>query len=67
MKFGRSGAGLLLELCLGGEGGVLGRLLARVTSFHFGLLASITLGAAILADLFLLPAAMNWLYRSEHS
>ena len=35
------------------------------TTFHFGLLASITLGAAILADLFLLPAAMNVLYRSE--
>jgi len=37
------------------------------TTFHFGLLASVTLGAAILADLFLLPSAMNWLYRTEKS
>ena len=35
------------------------------TTFHFGLLASITLFAAILADLFLLPATMNLFYRSE--
>jgi predicted RND superfamily exporter protein len=35
------------------------------STYHFGLLASITLGAAILADLLLLPAAMNLLYRRE--
>lgn len=37
------------------------------TTFHFGLLSSVTLGAAILADLFLLPAAMNLLYQEKAS
>ena len=37
------------------------------TTYHFGLLASITLFAAILADLFLLPATMNLFYRTEKS
>lgn len=35
------------------------------TTYHFGLLSSVTLGAAILADLFLLPSAMNLLYKGE--
>ena len=37
------------------------------TTFHFGLLSSVTLGAAIIADLFLLPAAMNLLYQEKAS
>ena len=35
------------------------------STFHFGLLTSITLLAAILADLFLLPALMNSLYQEK--
>ena len=37
------------------------------TTYHFGLLSSVTLGAAILADLFLLPSAMNLLYKDTQS